>query len=134
MNGNRGWTPVCPLDALTAGRGVAALVGDEPDRVQVAIFRFDGDRVYVVGNRDPFSGAHVIARGLVGSLADASVVASPMYKQRFDLRTGRCLDDPTVALPVYPVRVRDGQVEVGRPAPDPAIHQKGLRSDEPMDQ
>ena len=28
-------------------------------------------------------------------------------------RTGECLDRPGVAVPVYPVRVRDGLVEVG---------------------
>jgi nitrite reductase (NADH) small subunit len=115
------WTSVCRLDELTPGRGAAALLGDGPDTVQVAIFRVDaaqGDaaQVLAVGNRDPFSGAYVIARGLTGSRGDAAVVASPMYKQRFDLRTGQCLDDPTVALPVYPVRVQDGLVEVGMPA------------------
>jgi nitrite reductase (NADH) small subunit len=30
----------------------------------------------------------------------------------FDLRTGACLDDPGVSVPVYPARVRDGLVEV----------------------
>jgi nitrite reductase (NADH) small subunit len=109
---SEGWTEVCALDALTPGRGVAALAGDGTGYRQVALFRFDGETVYAVGNADPFSGANVIARGLVGSHGGTPTVASPMYKQRFDLRTGRCLDDDDVAIPVYPTRVRAGLVEV----------------------
>ncbi|MQA34439.1 nitrite reductase small subunit NirD [Modestobacter roseus] len=102
------WTPICAFDDLLPERGVAALV----DGVQVAVFRlFDGS-LHAVGHRDPFSGAYVLARGLVGTRGNAPTVASPMYKQVFDLRTGACLDDPSVSVPVHRVRVRDGQVEV----------------------
>ncbi|MEU1864588.1 nitrite reductase (NAD(P)H) small subunit [Streptomyces gardneri] len=70
---------------------------------EAALFR-DGDgEVYAVGNRDPFSGADVIADGIMGSRDGVPVVASPMHKQEFDLRTGACLDDPEVSLPVLPV-------------------------------
>ncbi|WP_229698232.1 nitrite reductase small subunit NirD [Wenjunlia tyrosinilytica] len=100
-----GWTPVCRYDDLAPGRGVAALVEGQ----QVAVFRDRSGAVYAVGNRDPFSGAQVISRGIVGSRAGAPVVASPMYKQAFDLRSGRCLDEECApdgspaALPVWPV-------------------------------
>lgn len=103
------WTAVCRLADLYPERGVAALVDGE----QVALFRMYDDRVYAIGNLDPFSGAYVLARGIVGSRGDAPVVASPMYKEAFDLRTGQCLDDPAVSVPVYPVRVREGLIEVG---------------------
>ena len=106
------WTSVCSVEDLQPERGVAALV----DGRQVALFRlFDGS-LHAVGHRDPFSGAHVMARGIVGTRGDVPTVASPMYKQVFDLRTGVCLDapeDPAVRLPVHAVRVRDGRVEVG---------------------
>jgi nitrite reductase (NADH) small subunit len=36
-----------------------------------------------------------------------------MHKQAFDLRTGQCLDDATVSVPSYPVRMVDGIVLVG---------------------
>src|SRR3954470_23817334 len=94
-----GWVAVCRVADLVPGRGVAALVRG----AQVALFRDDRGDVYAVGNLDPFSGAYVISRGLVGGRGDVVTVASPMYKQAFDLRTGRCFDDETVALPVYPV-------------------------------
>jgi nitrite reductase (NADH) small subunit len=44
-------------------------------------------------------------------------VASPMYKQVFDLATGQCLTEPGVCLSVYPVRLVDGHVEIGHGAP-----------------
>jgi nitrite reductase (NADH) small subunit len=101
------WVGVCPVSALQAERGVAALVGEE----QVAIFRV-GDDVFAVSNYDPFSHANVMSRGIVGTRGDVVKVASPMYKQQFDLRTGECLDDATAALDVFPVRVVGGMVEV----------------------
>lgn len=101
------WTDVGPIDVLTPYRGAAVLVDDD----QVAVFRVD-DEVFAVGNRDPFSGANVLSRGIVGSKGDVLKVASPMYKQSFDLRTGRCLDDPDVSIPTFEVRERDGRIEI----------------------
>ncbi|MEZ0071078.1 nitrite reductase small subunit NirD [Planotetraspora sp. GP83] len=102
------WTPVCPYADLLPERGAAALVGTR----QVAVFRtFDGD-LYAVGNRDPFSGACVMSRGIVGTRNGEPTVASPMHKQVFSLVTGVCLDDPAKAVPTYPIRVTDGTVEV----------------------
>ncbi|MFJ6698201.1 nitrite reductase small subunit NirD [Streptomyces sp. NPDC091272] len=100
------WFGVCDYASLTPGRGVAALVGGE----QIALYRDRSGTVHAVGNRDPFSGAHVISRGLLGSRGGVPVVLSPMYKQAFDLRTGVCLDDDETpggepaTLPVWPVR------------------------------
>ena len=102
-------TPVCAVDAIPLEGGVAALV----DGSAVAVFRsFDGS-VFALSNVDPFSGASVLSRGIVGTRGDVAVVSSPMYKQAFDLRTGRCLDDEKVLVPVYDVRVEDGIVHVG---------------------
>jgi nitrite reductase (NADH) small subunit len=101
-------TEVCRYDVLVPERGVAALVGD----VQIALFRTHDGSVFAVGNHDPFSGANVMSRGIVGSRGDVPTVASPMFKQVFDLRTGSCLDDPEVSLPVYRVELVDGAVVV----------------------
>jgi nitrite reductase (NADH) small subunit len=103
------WVQVCQLDVLPVDRGAAALV----DQQQVAIFRLANGDVYAVGHRDPFSEANVMARGLVGTRGSVPTVASPVYKQVFDLRTGRCLDDESVGLGSWSVRVVDGIVEVG---------------------
>jgi nitrite reductase (NADH) small subunit len=78
----------------------------------VAVFRV-GDRVYALGNRDPFTGASVLSRGIVGDRGGVLKVSSPLHKQSFSLETGVCLDDPAVAVPVYRCRVVDGVVEIG---------------------
>ncbi|WP_354640222.1 nitrite reductase small subunit NirD [Kitasatospora camelliae] len=103
VRAGRSWSPVCDLDLLAPGRGVAALL---PDGRQAALFRDAADRLYAVSNRDPFTGAYVLSRGLVGSTAEGRVyVASPLLKQRFDLATGECLDDEAVRIDVHPVRL-----------------------------
>ena len=99
---------VCPYDALLPERGVAALI----DGRQIALFRTYDGTVYALDNRDPFSGANVLSRGIVGSRGEVPTVASPMYKQVFDLRTGRCLDDPAVTVATYQVGIVAGQVVV----------------------
>ncbi|WP_329124635.1 nitrite reductase large subunit NirB [Streptomyces sp. NBC_01465] len=85
---------------LEPGRGRATVL---PDGSEAALFKDREGRVYAVGNRDPFSGADVIANGVMGSKDGVPVVTSPMHKQVFDLRTGICLDDPDVALTVHQV-------------------------------
>jgi nitrite reductase (NADH) small subunit len=102
------WSAVCDYDDLPPEYGVCALVGGE----QVALFRTYEGRVYALSNLDPFSGAYVLARGIVGSRGGVPTVASPMYKQVFDLTTGRCLDDPEIRVPTYAVRVDGRRVEV----------------------
>ncbi|GAB3628908.1 Nitrite reductase (NADH) small subunit [Pandoraea terrae] len=105
------WTPVCSLDDILPNTGVCALVGD----AQVAVFRVSGrapQRVYAIGNYDPNSGAAVLSRGLVGNLGDRIVVASPIYKQHFDLETGDCLEAPANSVPAYAAKVEDGTVWV----------------------
>ena len=110
MTANREiWTRVCPLDQLQVERGVTALVHGQA----VAVFRTHDDRVYALGNHDPFSKASVLARGIVGTRGDVPFVASPMHKHPFDLRTGQCLDDEAVRVPAYDVQVLDGVVHVG---------------------
>lgn len=109
------WVSVCRLDQLRVDIGAAALV----DGAQVALFRLDEEEVRAVGNLDPYSGANVLSRGIVGSRGDAVFVASPMFKQPFDLHNGQCLDDLAVSIPTFDVRVVDGVVQVLAP-PDRA--------------
>ncbi|WP_371481672.1 nitrite reductase small subunit NirD [Kitasatospora sp. NBC_00315] len=99
----RAWAPVCDLAKLIPGRGVAALL---PDGRQAAVFRDHLGRIHAVANRDPFTGAYVLSRGLTGSTPEGRVyVASPLLKQRFDLVTGECLDDDDVRIEVHTTRL-----------------------------
>jgi len=103
------WTAVCPYTRLEPERGVAALLGG----AQVAIFKTHDGHLFAIDHRDPVSGAHVMSRGIVGSRGGVPTVASPMYKQVYDLRTGDCLDLPGVRVSVHPIRCRAGMIEVG---------------------
>lgn len=105
------WETVCRFERLLPERGVAALVGD----TQIALFRTFDDEVHAIGNVDPFSGAAVLSRGIVGDRAGVPTVASPVYKQAFSLVTGQCLDDPGVAVPVYAARVTGGRLQIALP-------------------
>lgn len=104
------WVDVCGFDDLLPERGARALVGD----AHVAVFRTYEGELHALDDVDPFSGASVLSRGIVGTRDDVPVVSSPMFKQAFDLRTGRCLDAPSVQIPVFATRVVDGRVHVAR--------------------
>jgi nitrite reductase (NADH) small subunit len=102
------WVEVCRYDAIYPDTGVCALI----DGRQVALFRLTDGTLRAVSNYDPFSQANVLSRGIVGDRMGEPKIASPIYKQTFNLRTGVCYEDPTVRLDVYRVRRRRGVVEV----------------------
>ncbi len=107
------WRPVCALAAVPKDGAVAVLV----DGAQVAVVRLEDDSLFAVGHRDPVSGANVMARGIVGSTTidglEVPTIASPMFKQVYDLRDGRCLSDRLVVLTTWDVRLHGDVVEVG---------------------
>jgi nitrite reductase (NADH) small subunit len=108
---SRRWTTACAYEYLIPCRGVGVLL---EDGTQVALFRLDDGSLRAVGNVDPFSGAAVLSRGIIGDRGGRACVQSPIKKQAFALDDGGCLDDPDVAVPVYPTRVTpDGYIEVG---------------------
>ncbi|WP_439687982.1 Ferredoxin subunit of nitrite reductase or a ring-hydroxylating dioxygenase [Cupriavidus oxalaticus] len=103
------WTAVCTVRDIVPNTGVCALVDDK----QIAVFRIGrGEEVYAIDNFDPNSQAAVLSRGLVGNLGERLVVASPIYKHHFDLRTGECLETPEQSVSAYGARVYDGKVWV----------------------
>lgn len=104
------WIRVCRTQDIVPYSGVAALVRGR----QVAIFRLQSE-FYALSDYDPFSGAYVLSRGIVGDRAGVIKVASPIYKQCFNLLTGECLDDPSVKVPTYPVHVMDDAVHISIP-------------------
>ena len=102
------WTAVCAADDILPNTGVCALVAGR----HVAVFRIGDNQFHAIDNIDPQSGASVLSRGLVGSLGDRVVVASPLYKNHFDLRTGECLEAPQNSVRPHAVRVDGGRVLV----------------------
>ncbi len=103
-------TPACAVESLMPGRGVAVLLRDGR---QAAVFLLSSGMVYAVDNIDPYGRAAVMWRGLTGDRAGEPTVASPLLKQVFSLRTGQALDDESLALPTYAVRIVQGTVLVG---------------------
>ncbi|PDP89679.1 nitrite reductase (NAD(P)H) small subunit [Glycomyces fuscus] len=104
------WIDACPPAGLRVEDGVAVLL---PDGSQVALFRTRDQHLYAVDNIDPYTGAAVISRGIVGDRAGEPTVASPMLKNVFSLRTGQSLDDEHVRLATWPVRQTDTAVQIG---------------------
>ncbi len=103
------WISVCATSDIPREHGVAALLRCG----QIAVFRTYDDQFYALDNRDPWTGANVLSRGIVGSRAGRPTVASPLHKQVFELSTGSCLDDPAKSVTAYAVRVSDdGVVQV----------------------
>ncbi|MCK6426883.1 MAG: nitrite reductase small subunit NirD [Burkholderiaceae bacterium] len=100
------WQRLCALDDILPETGVCALLGTR----QIAVFRLADDRLFALDNHDPFSGANVLSRGIVGDLGGEPVVASPIYKQHFALRSGACLEQADIRLQTYEVQARDGAV------------------------
>ncbi|HEY6452574.1 MAG TPA: nitrite reductase small subunit NirD [Steroidobacteraceae bacterium] len=111
MSARTTWSFVCELDDCLPDTGVCV----DLDGRQIAVFRVDG-HVYALDNRDPASGANVLARGIVGDIGGEMVIASPIYKHHFNLATGRCLEDPRHSVATYPTRVIEGRVWL---RPDP---------------
>ena len=103
------WIDVCRADEILPFTGVAALIEGE----QVAIFRLAAeDQCYAISNYDPVSKAYVLSRGLVGDKNGVVKIASPIYKNTFNLMTGQCLDDENVWLRTWTTRVVAGIVQV----------------------
>ena len=104
------WNAVCPLDRIVPDTGVCALLNGR----QVAVFRVGNESpsLFAIDNYDPNSQAAVLSRGLVGSIGERIVVASPIYKQHFDLRTGECLETPSYSVSAFAARVENGHVWV----------------------
>lgn len=108
MNAEK-WVTVCNESDLTMDTGLCALHDGE----HIAIFKPARIKeVFALSNFDPFGKASVMSRGIIGSIGEKLVVASPLYKQHFDLRTGACLEDDSISLKTYQVRINGGLVQL----------------------
>lgn len=114
------WVEVCHEDDLIDQSGVCVLLPTpqaSAEYCQVALFYFAQLKVvYAIDNYDPFGQANVLYRGIVGSIGDELMVASPLYKQHFSLTTGLCFEDKTHIIPVYETKIVDGVVYLRRPS------------------
>ena len=109
------WVSICQDQDLLANTGLCALHDGE----QVAIFKislpenntYDQD-IYAISNYDPIGKANVLSRGILGNIGEHLVVASPLYKQHFDLVTGECLEDSEQMVKTYEVRRLNNEIQL----------------------
>lgn len=103
------WINICNSSDLIPGTGLCALHNGR----QVAIFlSAQGGEVFATSNYDPLGKANVLSRGLIGSAGDDIYIASPLYKHRYKLTTGECMDDDTTTIDTFSVRIQDEQVQL----------------------
>lgn len=107
------WNAVCTVDDLVPESGIAVWTEDGPVAVFFLPHRLPA--LFAISHTDPFSGTNVLARGITGDLNGEPVVASPLYKQHFNLKTGRCLEDNSVSVKIYPVLLNDREILLGVP-------------------
>lgn len=110
------WVTLCRQNDLLENAGVAAMYEDiHGDKHQLALFSLvqaGNVRIFATGNWDPIGRANVLSRGILGSVGDEPVVASPLYKQHFSLINGQCLEQPDCSVPVYALRLEGDWVQV----------------------
>jgi len=110
---NNEWQTICHQDDLITHSGVCALLTNNE---QIAIFKVNDTEIYSIGNWDPAGKANVLYRGIIGDHKSELFVASPLYKQRFSLSSGQCLDDENLSVNCYPTRIHQKQVQILRNA------------------
>ena len=117
------WVSICQDQDLINNTGLCAL----HDGKQIAIFKIaqaenisninvDQD-LYAISNYDPIGKANVLSRGILGNIGEQLVVASPLYKQHFDLNTGECLEDPDQNIKTYQVRRFNNEIQLKKTIP-----------------
>lgn len=95
------WNIVCTVEDLIPESGIAVWTPDGPVAIFYVPHRLPA--LFAISHTDPFSGSNVLARGITGDLKGQPVVASPLYKQHFNLITGQCLEDENVKVTTHQV-------------------------------
>jgi len=119
------WQTICHQDDLINHAGVCALLENNQ---QIALFQIEQialdtqlnqnnkqqnqQCIYAISNWDPIGQANVLSRGIIGDEKGEIYVASPLYKQRFSLASGQCLDDKTMNITSYQTRIIEDNVQV----------------------
>ncbi len=104
------WKIACKLEDLIPESGVCVLI--EEQQVAMYYLPHETPSVYALSNWDPIGGASVLSRGIIGSIGEELVVASPLYKQHFSLTTGCCIEQPEHTVDTFEVQLIDGIVYI----------------------
>lgn len=104
------WKLMCEQQDLIEGAGIAAML----DGQQIALFYVPEaeQQVFAISNWDPIGKANVLSRGLLANLKEQWTVASPLYKQHFELQSGACLEETEISIPTWQAKLEQGKVFV----------------------
>lgn len=106
------WIRIAACDSIPPREGRPVRIGGR----DIAIFNL-GDRFLAIDNRCPHQGGP-----LCDGIVTGAAVVCPLHAWRIGLETGD-IERPngaTAGVRTYPVRVRDGLVELGLPTADDA--------------
>jgi nitrite reductase (NADH) small subunit len=112
MSDQKQWENICDTSDILPNMGVCALFQEQQVAIFKVIDRAGEEQLFAINNYCPFSKSNTLSRGLVGSLNDKVVVASPIYKQHFDLITGECLEDASINVSTYSVQISGTTVQL----------------------
>ncbi len=108
------WLTICHKDDILPNMGRGALITEQNQQRQIAIFKIvdlqGNEQFYALDNFCPFSNTNTLSRGITGDINGQLVVASPLYKQHFNLKTGQCLEDETITVNTYSVRCNNEHI------------------------
>jgi len=98
------WHRAAALDDVWEG----APLGVEVAGKTIALYRF-GEEVHCAGDLCP----HQEGVKLSGGYLDGDTIECPMHQSCFNVKTGKVLGPPAREdIPVFPVKIEDGQVFV----------------------
>ncbi len=99
--------PIASVDDLPSGERMFVEIDGEP----IVIFNIAG-KFFAIGDVC----SHDDGPLGDGTLEEGHEISCPRHGAHFDVRTGRALSLPAVEdIPAFPVRVKDGEIEIGVP-------------------
>jgi len=99
---------IAGINELDNGEQLYVEIGD----LEMVIFNVGGE-IFAIGDVCSHDGAPLGE----GEVEDCDVIC-PRHGARFDIRSGKATGLPAVVdIPAYPVRIREGLIEVGVPKP-----------------
>ena len=113
---NENWKRIGSLNEFPEDLGSCVKLADE----QIAVFRIatntESEEWYAIQNFNPINRRMVLSRGIVGSTEEhGPKVACPLHKHNFSLKDGTFLDDDSIALKTYPVKIEGNEVFIHFP-------------------
>ncbi len=99
---------VAKCDDIESGEGKIVFAGT----TRVALFNYNGE-IFCIQNNCPHAGGHLGLGAVKGC-----IVKCPRHDWGFDFTTGKCKTDPRYSAKQYEVKIEDGNILVGLPAPE----------------